>query len=388
MLRIDPYGPGSRRRRTRDAGSERPRPLIARLAVAGLLTVLAAACSGGAATRAPSAAVPSAAAPSAGAASVALPSGAGASASTAGCGDTPKMGNGKKQIAWAIGLHDLSVIAQMDQEMKKYASERGWEMLLDQGTAGNVQAMTSSIQSWITQGVPAMTVTSDDPSAMAPLQKQALEKGLIWNVYGTQDMPRNPDAFVGFPSTEGGKKGADVVTKYINEKDPNAKVLILTQVTNPGGKPREELPKQAIQSQTKATVVAEQDGSDQVKGLQATQTALRANPDLSVVVARTDAGALGAAQAFKQAGISADKVYILTYDGSLQSLEELKDEGYIKTIIALDLKLLADTVAQTNIDLALCGAPAQHVDKIVPTDVVDKNSPKLQQLIDFYKSAS
>lgn len=311
----------------------------------------------------------------------------GSSGSTGSSGAVPKMGNHKKQIAWAIGLHDLSVIAQMDKEMTKYAAARGWEMLLDQGTAGNIQAMSASIQSWITQGVPAMCVTSDDPSAMAPLQQQALNKGLIWTVYGTQDMAQNQNAFIGFPATEAGKKGADVAVKHINDKDPNAKVLILTQVTNPGSKPREELPKQAIQSQTKATIVAEQDGSDQVKGLQATQTALQAHPDITVVVSRTDAGALGAAKAFKQAGIPPDKVFILTYDGSLQSLQELKDEGYIKVVIALDLKLLADTVVQTNIDLALSGKPAHKLDKIVPTDIVDKNSPKLNQLIDFYKSA-
>lgn len=302
-------------------------------------------------------------------------------------GAEPVVGDKKKQVAWAIGLHDLSVIAQMDKEMKNYAGAKGWQMLLDQGTSGNIQAMTASIQSWITQGVPAMCVASDDPSAMEPLQKQALAKGLIWTVYGTQDMPNNPHAFIGFPSSEAGAKGADAVVKYISSSDPNAKCLILSQVTNPGSKAREDLPKQAIQTKTKATIIAEQDGSDQVKGLQATQAALRAHPDLSVVVARTDAGALGAAQAFKRAGVHPEKVFILTYDGSLQSLVELRDEGYIKVIVALDLKLLADTVVQTNIDLALSGPPAKKIEKIVPSDVVDKNSPKLAQLIDFYKAA-
>lgn len=344
-----------------------------RFAATVVVLAMLAACAGATPTAAPATQAPATQAPATQAPATA-PS------------DTPKMGNGKKQLAWAIGLHDLSVIQDIDKLMTDRAKSRGWEMFFDQGTAGNIQPMIASVQSWITQGVPAMCVTSDDPSAMAPLQKQALEKGLIWTVYGTQDMPTNPHAFIGFPATEAGAKGADETVKYINESNPNAEVLLLTQVTNPGGKPREELPRAAIESRTKATIVGYQDGGDQLKGLQATQTALTAHPNLSVVVSRTDAGALGAAQAFKQAGIPPEKVFILTYDGSLESLKELKDENYIKVIIALDLEKLANAVVDTTIDLALSGPPAQHIDAIVATDIVDRNSPKLDQLIAFYEA--
>jgi ABC-type sugar transport system substrate-binding protein len=299
---------------------------------------------------------------------------------------SPTIGNGKKQMAWAIGLHDLQVIQDIDHLMTARANSYGWEMLFDQGTAGNIGPMVASIQSWITQGVPAINVTSDDPSAVAPLQQQALDKGLIWTVYGTQDMPTNPHAFIGFPATEAGAKGAEDVVKYINTNAPNAEVLILTQVTNPGGKPREDLPAAAIEAETQATIVGNQDGGDQLLGLKATQTALTAHPNMRVVVSRTDAGALGAAQAFKNAGIPADEVYILTYDGSLESLVEMRDEGYIKTIIALDLEKLANAVVDTTIGLALSGPPAQEIQNIVATDVVTRDSPKLQELIDFYES--
>jgi ribose transport system substrate-binding protein len=305
---------------------------------------------------------------------------------SAGCETAaPTIGNGKKQLAWAIGLHDLQVIQDIDHLMEDRARSYGWEMLFDQGTAGNIGPMVASIQSWITQGVPAINVTSDDPSAVAPLQQQALDKGLIWTVYGTQDMPSNPHAFIGFPASEAGAKGAQEVVKYIKEKSPNAEVLILTQVTNPGGKPREDLPQAAIEAETDATIVGYQDGGDQLLGLKATQTALTAHPNMRVVVSRTDAGALGAAQAFKNAGIPPEEVYILTYDGSLESLVEMRDEGYIKTIIALDLEKLANAVVDTTIALALTGPPAQKIENIVATDVVTRDSPKLQELIDFYE---
>jgi ABC-type sugar transport system substrate-binding protein len=84
-----------------------------------------------------------------------------------------------------------------------------------------------------------------------------------------------------------------------------------------------------------------------------TQTALRAHPNINVVLAWNDGGALGAAQAFKQRGKDPKNIYVASNEASQQGLQAVKDGNpFIKTLNVLSIKALGLAVADVPIDLA------------------------------------
>ena len=295
----------------------------------------------------------------------------------------PVVGNGKKQWGWAVGLNELPIIIQMKKEMERYSAERGWEVLFDPGTGANIQPMISSIQAWITAGVPSITVTPFEPSAFVPLANQAIDKGLIWLAYGTPMDPRMGQ--IAFPQCDAAKIVSDAVVDYINTKDPNAKVLITASFQIPAVKCKWEDVKAAIESRTQATVIGTQGANTTVEGLQVTQATLTAHPDLTVVIGTNDDVAVGASQAFKAAGVDPTKVYIIGFDGSQEALQQIHDGGYMKADAALNLRRLAAGVAELNIRLAASGQPTTQQDFIEPPVLVQFGDPLLDDMLAFYK---
>lgn len=293
------------------------------------------------------------------------------------------LGNRKKQWAWAIGLNELPIIIQMKKEMVRYSAERGWEVLFDPGTGANIQPMISSIQAWITAGVPSITVTPFEPSAFVPLANQAIGKGLVWLSYGQPMQPRMGQ--IAFPQCDAAKIVADAVVEHINKNDPTAKVLITASFQIPAVKCKWEDVKAAIESKTKATVIGTQGANSTIEGLQVTQATLRAHPDLTVVIGTNDDVAIGASQAFKAAGADPKKVYIIGFDGSQAALQEIHDGGYIKADAALNLRRLAAGVAELNIRLASTGQPSEPQDFTEPPVLVTAGDPLLEELLNFYK---
>lgn len=362
------------------AEPSRGRPLIAVLAIASLL----AAC-GGAATPSPSTS-----------ASVAPPASASAGTSTEPsvapsgdptlppAGDAVVVGNGKKQFAWASGLNENSIIAAMQREMKTYAGSKGWEVLFDNGTNSDIQPMVTAVQTWITAGVPSITVIPFQPSAFVPLANQAIDGGLIWVSYGQTMDPKH--AQIAFPPCDAAVLVADAAVAWINANNPTAKVLITSSPKIPEVACKWEGAEKAIKDNTKATIVGIQEGTNQVQGLQVTQAALQANPDLRVVIATNDDAAVGAAQAFKAAGVNPDEVFIVGYDGLKEALEQILAGGYIKADAALNLKRLADNVVDTNISLATNGQPAAPITVVEPPVLVTKDDAEtINTILSFYE---
>jgi ABC-type sugar transport system substrate-binding protein len=361
-----------------DRVTGRRKAILRAVTAIALVSLLAGACSR-AATPAPTAAPTAAAteAPSAGASEAAYQPGG-------TC--TPTIGNGKKQFAWAIGLNELPIINSIQDEMKRYAAEKGWEVLFDPGTNANIQPMVQAVQAWITAGVPSIGITPFEKTAFQPLQQQAADKGLAMQIYA--HTPLEPyNAWIAFPPSESGQQVADATVKWINANNPTAKVLISNAPKMPDSAPRWELPEKAIKEQTKATIVGMLEADDQVEGLQICEATLKAHPDLRVFVGENDDAALGCAQAFKNAGISPDETFLIGNDGSEEALKAIAAGGHMKASAALNLKHLADVVVQTGIDLACGGNLTSPGPKIIePSVIVTKDSPELQELLDFYGS--
>lgn len=270
--------------------------------------------------------------------------------------EAPPIGNGKKQFAWAIGLNELPIIQAMQRRMTQQAAERGWEVLYDPGTGGNIQAMIPSIEAWITAGVPSITVTAFEPAAFEQLARRATQNGLIWLTY-VQPTPTTYGTF-GFGPCVQADLLVEKVVEHIKENDPEATVFISSNVANPAVACKWDGVAEAIRQQTGATVLPFQDANNEPDGLRVMSAVLQAHPGTSIAIGTNDDVARGMAAAFKAAGKDPATSFIAGFDGSEPNIREIKEGGgFIKLSIAISLIELADLIVEKNIELALGGPP-------------------------------
>jgi ABC-type sugar transport system substrate-binding protein len=287
-----------------------------------------------------------------------------------------------KEFGWAIGLNENAIIIAMKHEMTRYAGTKGWKVLYDTGQNADIQPMITAVQAWITEGVPAITIAAFNPSAFAPLARQARAKGTAILAYNSKLRPRDGD--VAFPPCDAAVLAAQATVQWIKKHNPTAQVLITSSPRQPEVSCKWVGVRKTIEKQTKATVVAVQEGNNRAEALQVTQATLAAHPDLRVVVATNDDAALGAAQAFKAKGINPKDVFIVGFDGLKEALQQIKQGGYIKADAALNLKRLADKVVDANIKLAKLGPQKKPILALQPPVLIERGSPQLNELLRFY----
>ena len=85
---------------------------------------------------------------------------------------------------------------------------------------------------------------------------------------------------------------------------------------------------------------------DQATGLRVAEDTLQAHPDVNVVLAWNDGGAMGAAEAFKAAGVDPSKVYIASNEAADLGLKAMRDGNpYLKTLSVLSIRALGEGIA-------------------------------------------
>ena len=144
-----------------------------------------------------------------------------------------------------------------------------------------------------------------------------------------------------------------------------------------------ESPKAALK-QLGIPVVLAQDCADQECGLAMAENALREHPDLRIFIAgSTDDPGVGAAKAFKNAGIDPTKVYIGGMDGSEQALVDIKKGTYYKATAAIRLDLLGYTIIDASLN-AIKGSGETNM--IAPNELAKVDDmAALDKLIAVYK---
>jgi ABC-type sugar transport system substrate-binding protein len=246
---------------------------------------------------------------------------------------------------YTIGYSHPVSEAKAVQAVAKYAQKRADEvgcvkLLIDATTNLNLQTQRAAVENWILQRVDAIVVRPVDPTAFVQLQHEAQAKGIKWLTY-TKPM-KGQDGSVGWDTNKAGKLIADDVTTWAKEHLPkggaSAAVTELSIESSLAG--QWESPKAALK-QLGIPVVLAQDCADQECGLAMAENALREHPDLRIFIAgSTDDPGVGAAKAFKNAGIDPTKVYIGGMDGSEQALVDIKKGTYYKATAAIRLDLL------------------------------------------------
>jgi ABC-type sugar transport system substrate-binding protein len=289
---------------------------------------------------------------------------------------------------YTIGYSHPVSEAKAVQAVAKYTQKRADELgcvklLIDATTNLNLQTQRAAIENWILQGVDAIVIRAVDPTAFVQLQHEAQAKGIKWLTY-TKPM-KGQDGSVGWDTNKAGQLIADDVTAWAKERLPNGgasaavtEISIERSLAGQWENPEAALKKLGI------PVVLAQDCADQECGLAMTENALREHPDLRVFIAgSTDDPGVGAARAFKNAGIDPSKVYIGGMDGSEQALVEIKKGTYYKATAAIRLDLLGYTIIDASLN-AIKGKGETNM--LAPNELAKAdNMAALDKLIAVYK---
>jgi ABC-type sugar transport system substrate-binding protein len=286
-------------------------------------------------------------------------------------------------IGISVPYADVPVVTWVNKFIAQRAKERGYTGLIDPTQGGKIEGQQATMDSWIDQKADAIMGYSINPPVLAAIGRRAKAAGVAFYSFG--DPVDGAIATVSPGMVSGGEAVGRVVVDWINTNNPQAEVILLTDSQNTATSARTSKPKEAIQSKTKATIVAEQDATTQEKGFEVVSTILQAHPNASVVVGLNDDGALGAARAFKQAGKDPSKVFIIGSDGSKPAIQELlknDPNSFFKATAALDEKKVFVTAVDLMIDNLEKGAPATPVVVDVPPDVVtSKDAARLKELL-------
>ncbi len=289
---------------------------------------------------------------------------------------------------YTIGYSHPVSEAKAVQAVAKYAQKRADEvgcvkLLIDATTNLNLQTQRAAVESWILQGVDAIVIRPVDPTAFTKLQQEAQGKKIKWLTY-TKPM-KGEDGSVGWDTNKAGQLVADDVAAWAKQNLPSGKVSsAVTELSVERSLAGQwEIPKAALKKAGIPVVLA-QDCADQECGMAMTENALREHPDLRVFIAgSTDDPGVGAARAFKNAGIDPTKVYIGGMDGSEQALVEVKKGTYYKATAAIRLDLLGQSIIDASLN-AIKGTGQTNM--LAPNELAKvSNMPALDKLIAVYK---
>jgi ribose transport system substrate-binding protein len=310
-----------------------------------------------------------------------------AALSACGSTDSGNGAGGKSDPAKTIGISfpnasTAPVIQNLFRLAKAKAKEMGYTLIIDDPGADENQQV-NTIRTWIqSKKVAAIVCSTIDDEVVNSVAKEARDAGIKWVTFASQ-IP-NQDATLGLPHKVAGEELGKGVAQWINENlGGKAKVGMLTN--SPAGWAREradgilaELEKGA----PGAEVVASQDALTASDGLAKTAAMLQANPDLDVVLAADDTPALGAYQAFQNAGHAKDdpKVLIGGVNGSEDQLKLVKEGTMIRMEAAFNQKILGEGFV-TLPDRLLNG---QTGDLLTSVTLVGPDSPEIDDLLSYF----
>jgi ABC-type sugar transport system substrate-binding protein len=263
----------------------------------------------------------------------------------------------------------VTYVSDLQRWGTTYANAHGLTALYTSDN-GKLDAQIANLETWISQGVPAICCFPMEPSAVERLAAKARAKGIIWVSYAAH--LKNQDSSVVFGNTESGTLVATAAANFIN-KVHGGKCEILRFNNPEGGELSRERDKAVDETLAKlvpnAPVVSMQRSIDAASGLQITHSVLSAHPNIKVVIGINDDGALGAYRAFVDRGHDPNdpEIFIAGQDGAQQALALIKKGTMYRACSALAVRDLAAAVVQHPIDIANGGSKE---DAVVPVKLL------------------
>lgn len=233
--------------------------------------------------------------------------------------------------------------------MKKAAKERGINLIVSDAAA-DASKHVSQIEDFISQEVDAIVISPVDQEAPKDAVKKAQEAGIP--VISLDQEVEGSDAFFGISEHEYGYMGGQIAGDWLNEKEADGTI---EDILDDDGKievavgrydmiasviDRAEGLKDGLTEtytgDKEIIFVSEQNAADADEGYQIAETALTANPQISVFICINDSSALG------------------VYEACMQHKEHTPENTCVVGLDALDeaLKLVAgETMYKGTVDI-------------------------------------
>lgn len=286
-----------------------------------------------------------------------------------------------KVIGFDYPLTSLAVYGDLKRFAEQRAKERGYELRYTADDE-NLQKQNQNMQTWVTQQLPAIVSYPLEPASMEPLAKQARGNCTVFVSYATP--LKNQDANILFSGLESGKALGKTAADWAAKHTGPVKVLVLNNRDLAVGAQRDDGLKATFPGDAKnIEIVSTQKAGTRADGEQITRTVLQAHPDLNMVLGYDDDVAIGAQQAFLNAGKAADdpNIFIGGQDGSKEGLQAVAKGGIYRVSVAVRIRDIGFAVTDVAADL-LEGKANTGVN--VPPVPLTADNPQMKDYLSDY----
>jgi rhamnose ABC transporter rhamnose-binding protein len=265
-------------------------------------------------------------------------------------GAAPSGTTGGKQITVALmpKLVGIDYFNACEKGAKEAAKELGVELVYDGPTIGDVTKQAEMLDTWIVRKFDVIGVASNDPHALAPTLKKAMEKGIKVITWDADSDADSRQYFVNQATFEGIGSGlVDAMAEQIGGK---GEVAIISGSTTAANQKTwmEFMRKRITEKYPEMKIVTVQyPEEDQLMAVTKTQDVIKAYPNLKGIFGITSVAFPGAAEAVQQAGKTGQ--IAVTGLSTPKSMKQYVENGVVRVFLlwnAVDLGYLSVHVAK------------------------------------------
>ena len=265
---------------------------------------------------------------------------------------TPEAQPEADSIHIGVTLQDMAntFFVDLASGMEARARELGWEITIVDATA-DAATQIGQIETFIVMGVDAIVIAPIDQAALIPFVARAQEAG-IRVITCTQDV-EGSDALFGINEFDYGFMGGSIAGRKIVEifgADSDVEVGIIDFPEIEALIDRADGLIAGIHHYApNAQVVNQQSAASVERGDEVGSAFMIANPDMRVIAAINDSGALGAMNAVMAAGMATDDFIIVGLDATAEALSAIRAGGIFRgTVDIAPVQAGRDTMDLVN----------------------------------------
>ncbi len=190
-----------------------------------------------------------------------------------------------------------------EQGAKEAAAELGVDFIWDGPNEARVDKQIEMIDAWIAQGVDAILVSPNDPTAIAPIMEKAMRAGICVMTWDADSDPEARNYFVNQASADA--IGSKLVDLMAVEAGPDAPVVIVTEGLTDANQNqwiagiRDRIKELGIGMDILKIVPCD---GDQMKAYTAAQDIMKTYPEVKGIWGISSTSGPGVAQAVRDAG--------------------------------------------------------------------------------------
>lgn len=228
-----------------------------------------------------------------------------------------------------VGIDYFNACEKGAQEAAK---ELGVTVVYDGPITNDVTKQAEMIDTWITRQMDVITVAPNDPHALAPTLKKAMQKGIKVLTYDADSDPDSRDFFVNQATYQGiGFALVDIMAKEVGNSGDIAIITGSLTAANQNIWMEWMRKRQADKYPNLNIVTVKPSEEDQQLAFQVAQDLIKAYPNLKGIWGITSVAFPGAARAVRESGYGG-KIAVVGLSTPNSMREYIKD-GTVKTVL-------------------------------------------------------